>query len=111
MRIWLDDERQMPDGYDLHIKKASVLIKLLSKGRSVVSFISFDHDLGDDKDGTGYSVATYIEEMAQAQRIARIEWKIHSANPVGEKNITAAMESAERFWDLYEHRSEHGVYS
>ena len=36
--------------------------------------------------------------MAAHGGMDRLVWRIHSANPVGQKNIQAAMNSAERFW-------------
>ena len=39
-----------------------------------------------------------IEELAYAGEIHPMVWRVHSANPVGRKNLTAAMESAERYW-------------
>lgn len=110
MRIWLDDLRPMPDDYDIHIKKASVLIKLLDSGCRV-KHIGFDHDLGDDEDGTGHTVANHIEKMAAGSQIGRMTYSVQSDNSPGRDNIEAAMKSANRFWDLIEHRANNGVYS
>lgn len=63
-----------------------------------VTHISFDHDLGDFA-GTGYEVAKAVEYWAFHKVISSITWEIHSANPVGRKNIEQAMRSAERFWN------------
>ena len=43
--------------------------------------VSFDHDLGEEK--TGYDIAKYIIE----NQIQIGSFYIHSANPVGRKNI------------------------
>ena len=56
---------------------------------------SVDHDLGTDLDG--HDVATFIEQMVYEKKIPMPKWNIHSANPVGEAEIAAAMKSAERF--------------
>ena len=96
MRLWLDDLRPMPFGYDIHVKTAEETIKLLEKGDVV--YISFDHDLGEEENGTGYDVAKWIEEAAFNKLIPQLKWKIHSANPVGEKNIKLAMDKADEFW-------------
>jgi len=95
MRVWLDDIRQIPDGFDIWAKNSDFLLGLLISGN--VTYISFDHDLGNDDFGTGYDVAKWIEQMAYDGNINPIEWDIHSANPVGRKNIQMAMESAQRF--------------
>lgn len=98
MKIWLDDLRPMPfkngiPEYTFLCKTASEAIELLSTG--CITFISFDHDLGDVQ--TGYTVACYIEQQVYNGKIPMPDWEIHSANPVGRKNIKRAMESAERF--------------
>lgn len=94
MRVWLDDVRPMPNGYDIHARTAREAIRLLQSGS--VAAISFDHDLGTGPDGC--DVATVIEAGAACGQIGPIEWAIHSANPVGRQRIEAAMQSAERFW-------------
>jgi hypothetical protein len=45
MNIWLDDERPMPAGFDVHVKTAKDAIALLAQGN--VTLISLDHDLGE----------------------------------------------------------------
>ncbi len=99
MRIWLDDERPMPEeGFDLHVKTAKVMLDYLKAGG--VTFISFDHDLGPEEAGTGYEVAAWIEEQAFNCNLERLDWEIHSANPVGRKNLEAALNNANKWWSL-----------
>jgi len=94
MNVWLDDVRQMPEGFDAHVCCAEDAISLLESGD--VKFISFDHDLGAEK--TGYDVASWIEQAVFEGKLSRVpDWKVHSANPVGSLNILMAMRSAERF--------------
>lgn len=103
MNIWLDDqiddpatpERRPPEGY-VGVKTTLAACRLIKSGR--VRSIDFDHDLGEIL-GNGYIVARYIEKQAYLGKIPRISWNIHSANPVGRKNIELAMKSAEKFWD------------
>jgi hypothetical protein len=94
IRLWLDDVRPMPDGFDVWVKESFWAKMLIAK--RLVSHISFDHDLGEGK--TGYDVAKLIEELAYDKELAPMTWDIHSANPVGRKRIEQAMQSAERFW-------------
>jgi len=102
MKIWLDDQindmscpnRHTPEGF-IGVDNAEEAIKMIESGN--VEYISFDHDLGDNVK-TGYDVALVIEELAYFGKINKIEWDIHSANPVGADNIKKAMISAERFW-------------
>lgn len=95
LNVYLDDLRPMPDGFDVNPKTAEEAINLLKSGR--VKFISFDHDLGPEEAGTGYDVAKWIEEQSHMNDdFVTPEWKLHSANPVGRKNIEQAMTSADR---------------
>lgn len=104
MKLWLDDqlhdmytpERHTPNGY-VGVSTALDACRLLKSKR--VSHISFDHDLGKGTDDQGgYIVARFIEKGAAMGTISSLTWDIHSANPVGRKNIELAMKSAERFW-------------
>lgn len=57
MRIWLDDVRPMPAGFDVWCRTYEDVIDLMP----TISYISFDHDLGDADTRTGYDVACQIE--------------------------------------------------
>jgi hypothetical protein len=94
MRIWLDDERKMPPDFDTWVKTETAAIRLVRTKK--VSYISFDHDLGEG--GSGYKVATFIEKEAFYDRLPRISWAVHSQNPVGKQNIMKAMNNADRYW-------------
>jgi hypothetical protein len=104
MILYLDDVRN-PPMYDLAgepisweiVRTASECISLIQSGK--VEFLSFDHDLGNDEDGTGYDVAKFIEAGAYSGEIDPIDYAIHSANPVGANNIDNAMKSAWRVWE------------
>jgi hypothetical protein len=96
MRLWLDDVRPMPNDFVCHCLRAKEAINFVRMG--MVSHISFDHDLGEPENGTGYDVAKVIEEGAFDGTIPPMTWAIHSANPVGRKNIEVAMKNAERYW-------------
>ena len=63
--------------------------------------ISFDHDLGDNR-LSGYDLAKWVERRAHLNQIKRITWDIHSANPVGRKNIEMAMSNADKYWTQHE---------
>jgi hypothetical protein len=93
--LYLDDVRETPKGFNLRAYTAQEAIEMLSTRR--IDSISFDHDLGPEEAGTGYDVAKWIEEKAYTDPAFKMpEWTIHSANPVGIKNIESAMKSAER---------------
>jgi len=102
MNIWLDDQQDNPDSPERHVPEGWIGVKTalqacrhIRKGKVVK--ISFDHDLGDNA-GSGYLVARYIEKQAFFCKIPQIQWQIHSANPVGRKNIEMAMNNADRLW-------------
>lgn len=101
MRIWLDDERAMPQGFDIHLRTAAEAIALLAKGG--ISLISLDHDLGDGG-GTGYEVACYIEQAAFEGTLPPLEVAIHSANPVGRERMQQAVHNAFKHWDAHTHQ-------
>jgi hypothetical protein len=96
MNLWLDDLREMPQGYDIHVKTAAEAIRLLGTGD--VELISLDHDLGPPEAGTGYDVAKYILEGAYTGKLKRLEVRLHTANPVGRANMASALQRAEHFW-------------
>lgn len=102
MKLWLDDLRPMPKGFDVHAKTVEQALDLLASEQ--FDFISFDHDLGTDSNGnlhlTGYDLAKIIEKKAFEGKMKPLGWAIHSANPVGRQNIERAMQNAERFWNL-----------
>jgi len=105
MKLWLDDERPAPVGFDIHVKTAGDAIRLIKSGR--VTEVSLDHDLGrsDDPDispGTGYDVAVWLEENAHTGKLPRLTWNVHSANPVGRRRMEAALGNADKFWDQKE---------
>lgn len=104
MRLWLDDLRPMPNDFECHCLRADVAINLINMG--IVSHISFDHDLGEPKNGTGYDVAKVIEARAEDGTIPPMTWEIHSSNPVGRKNIEAAMKRADGYWEESARKNE-----
>lgn len=95
MRVWVDDVRPMPADFDIWLRTADATITALRVGG--VKHLSLDHDLGEEK--TGYDIAKFIEEAAYKKLLAPMTVAIHSANPVGRKNILLAIARAEMFWD------------
>jgi len=107
--VWLDDERdpqsdigrqKRATGSETWIKTAPETISLLESGN--VASISLDHDLGLPENGSGYDVAKWIEEQAYHGTLPRLQWQLHSDNPVGIKNMKAALEQADKFWANHE---------
>lgn len=92
MKIWLDDVRDAPEGWT-RVYTVEQLQTLLGVG---VTDISLDHDLGDGNQ-TGYDFLNWFEAQVFIGKWKKIpEMKIHSANPVGRKNMEAAIESIKK---------------
>jgi hypothetical protein len=97
MKIWLDDIRAMPDEFDIHVKTAQEAIKLLKTGE--VTLISLDHDLGNEETcGNGYRVALWIEKAAYRGEIPWLDWRLHTANPIGREKMKKALQNATKWW-------------
>ena len=95
-KIWLDDLRTPPDASWLWAKTAPEAVDHLANGR--VERISLNHDLGNDTEGTGYTVASWLEECG-AQGLWELVPStilVHSANPVGIQKMLAAIRSIDR---------------
>lgn len=91
IRLWVDDVRPAPKGWT-HAKTSRDALRLLH----LAIEISFDHDLGGDD--TSMPVAREIERRAYEERRKPPIWHVHSANPVGRKNLDAALLSADNFY-------------
>jgi hypothetical protein len=83
MKIWLDDIRTPPDDSWTWVKNWDEVETLLKTG-VWPDEMSFDHDLGEDtKDG--YDIIKMIGGFYSSQFPKVVH--VHSANPVGAKNI------------------------
>ena len=88
MRVYLDDERQTPDGW-VRVYWPDEAIALLETGDVVE--ISLDHDLGDDERGTGYDVLLWIEEAVAVRGFEPPNMCVHSANSSARQRMEAAI--------------------
>lgn len=118
VHLWLDDERPMPQGYNYHCKnypEARALIELTTNGVSrlvdggfkmvrpcVLRSMSLDHDLGEKGWGSGYDIACMVEKAAMNGTLGRVEWQVHSMNPVGRTRMIIALGKAEEYWKKME---------
>jgi hypothetical protein len=91
--LFLDDERYPPnDGREWVICRNGdqALDEFLYRG--MPSYISFDHDLGEDS-GTGYDIAKMLVEvdLQTPEEMYRFpenfSFYVHSQNPIGKANI------------------------
>lgn len=105
IEIWLDDERNPEDSYiidNFNSRKNMVWVKTIEEAIELiknkeVDFISFDNDLGYEKEGK--HLAKWIEEQAFLGNIKPIKWQVHSQNTIGRKEIITAMQNADKFWN------------
>lgn len=93
MRVYLDDERQTPDGW-VRVYWPDEAIALLESGNVIE--ISLDHDLGDDQRGTGYDVVLWIEEAVVTCGFNPPKISVHSANPSAREKMLLGIRSIER---------------
>jgi hypothetical protein len=95
MRVFLDDERAVPEGW-VGTHWPSETIELLKRGD--VTELSLDHDLGDDARGTGYDVLLWLEEAVATRGFKPPNSiRVHSANCSARQKMEAAIRSIERF--------------
>ena len=81
--LWIDGKKSAPEPFRhcRNYESAIASINYFSTCEGGIDFISFDHDLGEEK--SGYDIAKYIVE----NNIPIKAFSCHSMNPVGKKNI------------------------
>ena len=97
MKVFLDDERPVPEGWHLARWPEEVIL-LLETGE--VTHLSLDHDLGDDTRGTGYDVVLWIEEAVATRGFRPPRIYVHSANASARVKMEHGIESIRRFTRL-----------
>jgi len=93
MKVFLDDIRTAPQGWKL-VRWPQEAISLLMTG--AVTDLSLDHDLGDDKRGTGYDVITWLEKAVIEYGIIPPKIKVHSANVAARQRMEQGIRSIDR---------------
>ncbi len=84
--IFLDDERHPPKNSSYNIVRSYKEFCNLIDTLGIPEFISFDHDLGEDK--TGLDCAKYIVDYCLNNNVyPDFNFVVHSQNPVGKENI------------------------
>lgn len=90
IKIFLDDIRVPQDDSWVVIKSYSEFIDfIITHEFNLISEISLDHDLGliDETEKTGHDVAKWLIEYSLDNEVSLPLIRVHSANPVGCKNI------------------------
>ena len=93
MKVYLDDERETPDGW-VRAFWPDEVIALLKSGD--VTEVSLDHDLGDDDRGTGYDVLLWIEEAVALHGFEPPVLHVHSANSSARQKMEAAIAAIDK---------------
>lgn len=94
MKIYLDDERPVPDGWTLARWPEEAIVLLIT---GQVTDISLDHDLGDDTHGTGYDVILWIEEAVATTQFTPPNITVHSANSSARQKMELGIASIQRY--------------
>jgi len=91
--MFLDDVRMPRGRFDVIVRSSQEAIDHISK-HGVPDFISFDHDLGGDDDAM--RVVNFIIESDLDGDISipsGFSFHVHSANPIGARNILSKLEN------------------
>ena len=96
-KMYLDDIREPKDTYDVIVRSFDEAINYISRN-GIPHFISFDHDLGLDSEGTiaesGYDLAKWLVDQSLDGILEFPEdfsFSVHSANPIGKNNIESIL--------------------
>lgn len=83
-RIWVDDVRPMPEGYNLWARSVSEVAFYLGLYYPNIELLDLDHDAGDFAQFGG----DFIEILNFMERAnLDIPIRIHTMNPVGRANM------------------------
>jgi len=89
-RLYLDDIRTPPDGDWVVVRSTQEAIEVITQ-KGMPDFMSLDHDLGGD-DTTMVFLKRLTNEIWDGNS-SPPKYQVHSANPIGAKNIVSYMES------------------
>jgi hypothetical protein len=84
LRLWVDDERDAPDGFQRAWTSDEAILHLLAHAASPIAEVSLDHDLGGDD--TGMKVLDWMI----TNDVWPAELTIHTANPPARKRMLQA---------------------
>jgi hypothetical protein len=90
MKLFIDDIREPPEAGYIIARSSNEAINIVKK-QGWPTFMSLDHDLGDD-DTTMVFLKRLVEEIWDGKQNPP-DYKVHSANPIGTLNIKSFMES------------------
>lgn len=86
MKIWVDDVRPAPDGYEWFKTTDDAIDRIKHLGRCgiEIELLDLDHDAGDFVEHGG----DYIKILEYLERVMiSIPIRLHTMNPVGRENM------------------------
>ena len=94
MKLWLDDLRPVPYGYEgaKSVNEAKKLIQEAEHNGIEIEALDLDHDLGDYADQGGDAIRL-LDWLAERETFYPVE--IHTTNPVGRANMERILA---RYW-------------
>ncbi len=96
MKIWVDDLRPVPEGYEWakSVNQAIALVEKAEANEEKVELLDLDHDLGDyyADGGDAIRLLDWLTERGTFYPI-----RIHTANPVGRENMERVIA---RYWPV-----------
>lgn len=96
MKIFLDDERTPKSNDYIIIRDPELCINSIKDNWEKITHISLDHDLGVIL--SGYNVLKFIvDESIYNNKIVNFVINIHTANPVGRRNMKYLLNDLIRF--------------
>lgn len=95
MKVWLDDIRPAPEGWEW-IKDYHGFVECINKNYENIEEISFDHDISsydeDGKEKTGYDALVLVENLVFYYSLHPPIVHVHSANAGAYNKMRAAMD-------------------
>lgn len=103
--LWLDDLRDpkeycpfYDDGELIWVRDYDSFV-LIIETRGLPKIVSFDHDLGEGKDGKDCANFLVNHCMKFEIPLSLPEYFVHSQNPVGKENILGWLDNYKKFWE------------
>lgn len=102
--LFIDDEHFPPEKKQIGewvIARTLTEVKKVIQEKGFPSFVSFDHDLGD-QEPTGYDIAKWIVDLDMESNIIpeNFSFYVHGQNPIGGRNIQSYLDSYLKIKDL-----------
>lgn len=100
-KLYLDDIRTPPDSTWIKVESYEEFIAYIQI-EGLPDIISFDHDLGygTEEEKTGYDCAKWLINYILDNNInQKINYVVHSANPIGRDNIIYLLNNFNRIYE------------